>query len=189
MKKDKTNTTQEWLPWIRILDNGIVQKDENTYVKVMKVHPINFNLKSILEKETILNSYKLFLKTCNFNIQILIQSNKEDLSKHIRKINSEKNKNSPKIQNLTDKYLKFIKEINNTRKSSNKEFYIITEENNESNREYEVIVQELNEKYFKIKECLSRCGNLVENINNKNEMEKILFSFINLRINNIEEIQ
>ena len=85
--------------------------------------------------------------------------------------------------------MKFIKEINNTRKSSNKEFYIITEENNESNREYEVIVQELNEKYFKIKECLSRCGNLVENINNKNEMEKILFSFINLRINNIEEIQ
>jgi len=48
-----------------------------------------------LEKSSILNSYKIFLKTCNFDIQILIQSNKEDLSHHISKIknnvNNEKN--------------------------------------------------------------------------------------------------
>ena len=43
-------------------------------------------MKSELEKEAILNSYKIFLKTCNFDLQILVQSNKEDLSKHISKI-------------------------------------------------------------------------------------------------------
>lgn len=32
------------------------------YVKLIKVIPINFNLKSDLEKESILNSYKIFLK-------------------------------------------------------------------------------------------------------------------------------
>ena len=48
--------------------------------------PINFNLRSDLEKESILNSYKIFLKTCDFDIQILVQSNKEDLSKHFLKI-------------------------------------------------------------------------------------------------------
>ena len=37
-------------------------------------------------KEAILNSYKIFLKTCDFNIQILIQSKKENLSKHFFKI-------------------------------------------------------------------------------------------------------
>ena len=42
--------------------------------------PINYYLKSDLEKEAILNSFKLFLKTCDFNIQILIQSKKENLS-------------------------------------------------------------------------------------------------------------
>ena len=39
-----------------------------------------------MEKESILNSYKIFLKTCNFDIQILIQSKKEDLTNHIEKI-------------------------------------------------------------------------------------------------------
>ena len=42
--------------------------------------PINFSLKSELEKDAILNSYKLFLKTFNVDLQILIQSKKEDLS-------------------------------------------------------------------------------------------------------------
>ena len=55
----------------------------NKYIKILKIIPINYNLKSDLEKEAILNSYKIFLKTCNFNIQILIQSSKENLEKNI----------------------------------------------------------------------------------------------------------
>ena len=73
----------------------------NTYIKVLEVTPINYNLKSDLEKEAILNSYKLFFKTCHFDIQILIQSNKEDLSHHISKIK----KNILKKEN---KYLKYF---------------------------------------------------------------------------------
>ena len=88
--------------------------------------PINFNLKSNLEKESILNSYKNFLKTCNFNIQILIQSKKEDLSQNIsyikKYVEKEKNKN---IKKYADDYINFINKINNTNKSSSKNFYII----------------------------------------------------------------
>ena len=61
--------------------------------------PINYNLKSDLEKKTILNSYKILLKTCNFDIQILIQSNKQDLSQHI--LNIKKN-----IQKEENRYKK-----------------------------------------------------------------------------------
>ena len=43
---------------------------------ILKIKPINYNLKSNLEKESILNSYKLFLKSFNFNIQIIIKSQK-----------------------------------------------------------------------------------------------------------------
>lgn len=49
--------------------------------------PINYDLKSNLEKESILNSYKLFLKVCDFDIQILIQSKKEDLNSYVSQIN------------------------------------------------------------------------------------------------------
>ena len=75
MKKIKENSTQDWIPIEKILNNGII-KTKNKYIKILKVTPINYNLKSDLEKQAILNSYKIFLKTCNFDIQILIQSSK-----------------------------------------------------------------------------------------------------------------
>ena len=83
---NKINSVQDWLPYVDIYENGIIKLKNNSFVKIIKVSPINFNLKSNLEKEAILNSYKIFLKTCKFNIQILIQSNKEDLTSHISNI-------------------------------------------------------------------------------------------------------
>ena len=100
MKQEQLYSVQDWLPFQKILDNGIIKLEDNLYIKIIQINPINFNLKSELEKEAILNSYKLFLKTCNFDIQILIQSNKEDLSKHISKINSQKNIEKENIKKI-----------------------------------------------------------------------------------------
>lgn len=75
--KIKINSVQNWLPLEDILEDGIIKLKNKTYVKIIEIIPINYNLKSNLEKEAILNSYKLFLKSCNFNIQILIQSRKD----------------------------------------------------------------------------------------------------------------
>ena len=77
MKKENPISVQEWLPFEKILENGIIQMKNKKYIKIMKVLPINYNLKSQMEKESILNSYKIFLKTCSFDIQILIQSSKD----------------------------------------------------------------------------------------------------------------
>ena len=83
------------------------------FIKIIKINPINFNLKSNLEKEAILNSYKIFLKTCKFNIQILIQSNKEDLSKHISKIKNKIKDEKENIKLLSNNYINFIYFITN----------------------------------------------------------------------------
>lgn len=77
MQKKQVISVQEWLPFEKILENGIIKLKDNSYVKIMKITPVNFNLKSSLEKEAILNSYKIFLQTIEFDIQILIQSNKD----------------------------------------------------------------------------------------------------------------
>ena len=81
---EKINSTQNWIAIEKIYENGIIKFKENKFIKIIKIYPINFNLKSNLEKEAILNSYKIFLKTCNFDIQILIQSCKENLTKNIQ---------------------------------------------------------------------------------------------------------
>lgn len=183
MKKIKKLTVQQWLPIEEINENGIIKINKNKYIKILKIIPINYNLKSDLEKKTILNSYKILLKTCNFDIQILIQSNKEDLSQHILNIQKNIQKEENKyLKELSENYIKFIQKLNYSKNSATKDFYIIiTNEKIDNFNSIEIIENDLKEKYFKIKECLSRCGNDVIELNNKNNIINIFYSLLNTR--------
>lgn len=186
MKKNKKQiqSVQNWIPIDAFFNNGIVKTKNNKYLKIIKIIPINYSLKSELEKKSILNFYKVFLKTCNFNIQIIIQSNKEDLSKHIKNINNqikkEKQKNN-NIVNYSKKYIDFINKKNKEKNSSSKNFYILIDSQNNLENKENLIIQDLNDKYLKIKDNLIRCGNKVEEIKQKEELIKIYFSFFNVK--------
>ena len=174
--------TQDWIPIEKIFNNGIIKLKNKNYIKIIKIKPINFSLKSNLEKEAILNSYKIFLKTCNFDIQILIQTSKENLNKNIENIkNNLKKEKKDFLNKIAEDYFNFIQNFNSVKNSSSKNFYIIISNNNNEEIE-ENIFQELNEKYFKIKECLFRCGNTTVDINSSQEVKDIYNSFINTRL-------
>lgn len=179
----KKISVQQWIPIEEILENGIIKINKNKYIKILKIVPINYNLKSDLEKKTILNSYKILLKTCNFNIQILIQSNKEDLNQNISNIKKNIQKKENKyLKEISENYIKFIQTLNYSRNSATKDFYlIISNENLENFNSTEIIENDLKEKYFKIKECLSRCGNDVIELNNKDQIFNIFYSLLNTR--------
>ncbi len=186
VKKIRKKTLQEWLPIQIIYEDGIVKTKDNRLIKIIKINPINYNLKSDLEKEAILNSYKIFLKTCNFDIQILIQSNKRDLTPHIKNIQKNiSQKENKYLKEIAKEYINYINKINLNRKSASKDFFIIisnkiNSKKNSFNSE-EILKNDLKEKYFKIKECLSRSGNSVFEISTKQEIEKIFFSFLNTK--------
>ena len=117
MKKIKEKTIQQWIPTDYILENGIIKLKNNKYIKILKIIPINYNLKSDLEKAAILNSYKTFLKTCPFQMQILIQSSKENLEKNI--FNIQKNiqkKENKKLKKINNKNIENNNKINNNKK-------------------------------------------------------------------------
>lgn len=182
------NSVQKWVPFDKFLNNGIIKLKNNSYVKLVKIIPINFNLKSDLEKEAILNSYKIFLKTVNSDIQILIQSNKENLSKHIsqikQKISKEKNEN---ILEMSRNYIESIENLNQLKKSSSKNFYIILKKSLENKKNKEILekdaINSLNDEYLVVKECMMRCGNRAIEIDNKIESKKIIKSFLCTRKN------
>lgn len=190
MKKNQFCSIKEWLPIQKIFEKGIIQLKNQTFIKIIKIIPINYHLKSDLEKEAILNSYKTFLKTCNFDFQIFIQSNKEDLSEHIKKIENEiKYQKNLNLIKLSQNYIQFIQKINQQKNSSSKNFYIIIKKSNFSKQmnQQEIIFQELNENYFKIKECLARAGNIALSIEDKENVEKIFFEIFHAPINIKEE--
>lgn len=154
------------------MENGII-KLKNYYTIIIKVYSINFNLKSNLEKENILNSYKNFLKICNFDIQIIIQSQKKDLLDHLSEIERIKINEEEKIKVITDKYIENIKKLNENNKSNSKQFYILIKESH-VNKNKDVCKEELMDKYFKIKDSLERCGNKVQLISNAEQIKEIL---------------
>lgn len=171
------------MPFDRIFDDGIIENNGN-FIKVIKVIPINYDLKSDLEKEAILNSFKLFLKTCDFNMQILIQSRKEDLNSYISQINSQiELEKSEKLKEIFKNYIDYIQNQNKEKNSSSKNFFILVNYQVKEKEEIQIkiIKENLNEKFFKIKDSLSRCGNLVFDISSKKEAESILYSFFNQR--------
>lgn len=184
LKFKKEQTTQECLPFENIYENGLLFY-KNSFIKILQISPINYDLKSNLEKEAILNSYKNFLKTCDFDIQILIQSKKEDISKTISQIKNV-NETNPKILEIQEKYIDYISQMNQEKNSSSKNFYMIIAKKvdilkkapeefiGEETKAYEF----LNECYFKIKETLTRCGNAVQEVHSKQNVLDILNSFI-----------
>ena len=191
MKVEQIPAVQNWLPIEEILDKGIIKMKDSSYIKILHISPINYNLKSDLEKEAILNSYTNFFKSSNFNLQVLIQSKKEDLEKHISILEKQKNiKKTPKEKQIFDNYIEYIKKSNLDNKSSSKNFYIVISQNNELSKKglnnlEKIIIENLNEKYFKIKETLSRCGNIVYETDKK-EVIDIMYSFFNYRKNQVK---
>ena len=178
-KIKKINSTQNWLHYDKIFSNGIILY-KNNYLKILKVIPICYDFKSNFEKESILNSYKAFFQTCNFDSQILIQSKRENLSEHFSKLKKQESiKNNKEFISIYQNYYSYISNLNQDSKSSAKNFFIIIKYKLDiSSNEREAIIN-LNDMYFKIKECLSRCGNSIFEVNTKDEIEEILMSFYN----------
>lgn len=162
-------------------NDGIIKLKNGTFIKIFKINPINYELKSDFEKKVILNSYKAFLKNTNFDIQIVIKSDKENISDNIKKIEQqkeiEKSLNNNFMVNIFDSYIKFIKEKNKEKLSSSKNFYIIINSIKFPENQEKEIILNLKEKYLKIKDALSRCGNTVNEIKDKEELKNIIKSF------------
>lgn len=176
MFNKKINSMQEWFCIDDILEDGTIITKENSRVKILRVEPINFFLRSEMEKEVILNSYKNIFKSINFDIQIIIQSTKEDLSSNINYIKS-KNEERLNIESsrakLLNNYIEYIESLNQIKKSNNKNFYIVVKEKSEQNQ--------IEDKISKIKELLERCGNKSLEINSKKEIIKIIETFYKTR--------
>ena len=103
------------------------------------------------------------------------------MSKHISKIQEKvESENNLNLLKISEEYIEFINKLNSEKKSSTKNFYIIIK-NSDIQKEEDISISELNENYFKIKELLSRCGNNVIEISDREELKEILYSFFNTR--------
>ncbi len=115
----------------------IIMKDGSSRM-ILKVHALNFNLKSTEEQDAILMSYQRFLNSLNFPIQIIVRSLKVDIEAYINRLkNIAIKQQNQLLQEQTYKYIDFLVNLIDLAQIMKKEFYIVVPfdfENNESVR-------------------------------------------------------
>lgn len=173
--KEELKSFQEWLSIKEIKNDSIVLNNGKALV-ILKISPINFNLKSQLEQKAILNSYKIFLKNLNSEIQIIISSKKTDVSSHLDEV-LKNTKENPQLYEMSKDYIELINNVIEQKGAITKGFYIVIPHSSNINNEI-----------LKITESLSMCGNYVEECS-KNEVMFLLENYLNKRMmNHVKQI-
>lgn len=147
IKNNSYKNVKDWFP-IKSIKNNLIYTKDGKCVKIFKIAPINFKLKSDVEQMVILETYKQLLKLCNFNMQIIVQTDNVDLEAHFSKIDNFKNPNI-ELSEMTEDYKNLIKKIAKERESISRKFYL-------------VVPSEVRNVEDKITNGFLNCGNSVE---------------------------
>lgn len=126
-KKAQTNktTTQKSLLFSELRDGMIIMAD-GSYRAVVACESINFDLMSNREREVVEYSYQNFLNSLNFPIQILVRSQRVDISPYLEKLgNIRRSQDNMLLGVLMDDYLDFIAALAEEANIMDKRFYII----------------------------------------------------------------
>jgi len=119
-------TTQEHLPIEDIKDDLVILKDGSCAL-VLSVSSVNFDLLSEKEQEAIIYAYGALLNSLTFPIQILVRSQKKDISSYLEVLKKqEQNKmGSPLLAGLINSYRKFVAEMVKKNNVLDKKFYVV----------------------------------------------------------------
>lgn len=126
-KKAQTNqtTAQKSLIFSELRDGMIIMAD-GSYRAVIACQSINFDLMSNNEREGVEYSYQNFLNSLNFPIQILVRSQRVDISPYIEKLQTlRRSQDNMLLGVLMDDYIEFIALLADEANIMDKSFYIV----------------------------------------------------------------
>lgn len=125
MAKDIASSTQEHLPIAGIQDGVVIMNDASIRT-ILKVEPINFELKSEAEQNAIVYSYQSFLNSLEFPIQIVVHSKKLDLERYLIKLEAtKKNVTNDLLRIQVEDYVDFVRRLISIANIMSKRFYMI----------------------------------------------------------------
>ncbi len=123
--KAMVSTTQEKIPVADIVDDMIIYKNGGASL-VLESTSLNFGLLSDLEQQAVIAAYAALLNSFTFPVQIVVKSQKKDISNYIRFLDAAQKKiTNPKLVNIMKDYKAFILEAITKKNVLSKKFYIV----------------------------------------------------------------
>ena len=108
-----------------IVDDVVLTKDGGAAV-VLRSTALNFSLLSEKAQEAVTISYAALLNSLSFPIQILVRSQKKDITRYLAFLDTqEKLQTNPQLKNLMVVYKNFVSQMVKKRNVLEKEFYIV----------------------------------------------------------------
>lgn len=119
-------STQKFIEIQNIQDDVVILTSGNACL-VMEVQTTNFALLSKEEQDAKIFSYASLLNSLSFPIQILVKNKRVDISKYIKLLEIEIQKQSPddKKKNYMQQYKEYVSELVKTSTVLDKKFYIV----------------------------------------------------------------
>jgi hypothetical protein len=122
--KPLTQSTQALLPVADIVDDLVLYKNGGAAV-VLESTSLNFGLLSEREQESVIASYAGLLNSLNFSVQILVSSQKKDISQYMTFLeNAESKIQNQKLLDIMKDYRNFIDDAIKKKNVLSKRFFI-----------------------------------------------------------------
>jgi hypothetical protein len=167
---DNQSSTQQYVPISEIHDNTVVMKDGSLRA-VLMVSSLNFALKKEDERDAIIYGYQSFLNYLDFNIQILTQTRKLDLTNYLKKTGEQiSNIENPLLQQQAESYLEFVYALLKYANVMDKIFYIVVPSHSN------ILQSSLN--LIKNKDSASSQGNFVEHAKTLNQRVSVVSTLL-----------
>jgi len=118
-------STQQAIPIEDIKDDLVLLKDGSACL-VLETTALNFGLLSESEQEATIYAYAALLNSLTFPIQILIRSQRKDISSYLELLaGAENSQTNPLLKNQIKKYRRFVEETVKKNNVLDKRFYIV----------------------------------------------------------------
>ncbi|MBP9773784.1 MAG: hypothetical protein KBD00_04095 [Candidatus Peribacteraceae bacterium] len=119
------SSTQRFLPIAEIREDSLILKNGGIRA-VLKVHALNFSLKSEVEQQGIISGYQSFVNTLTFPIQILIRSSRLNIDPYLKKLEEKSVAHTnPLLKSQAVDYAGFMEKLVNVAEIMQKSYYII----------------------------------------------------------------
>lgn len=118
------STIQNHLPIADIVEDIIIYKDGGAAV-VMESTSLNFGLLSDKEQQAVILAYAAMINSLSFSIQIVVRSERKDISTYMNYLASFTKQANPKLASLMGSYRKFILDTVKKKNVLGKRFFLV----------------------------------------------------------------
>lgn len=123
--KSLSTTSQNHIPIADIADDIVIYKDGGAAI-ILESTSLNFGLLSEKEQQAVIAAYAALLNSLSFTIQILVRSQRKDISDYMNHLDEAAGKiRNPKLSQIMASYKNFVAETIKKKNVLGKRFFIV----------------------------------------------------------------